>query len=129
MTVETSATVATIVLKNAPSAALDAFAPKPTAITEGQTEASAEVWSSVGGQYEAGIWEATPGSFTATRDGYHEVCQILSGRTTIEVAGEEPVELVAGDTLVMPSGWAGTWHVHETVRKTYVIIHEAAPAA
>jgi uncharacterized protein len=129
MTMETSATVATIVLKNAPSVALGDFTPKPTAITEGQTEASAGVWTSVNGQFEAGIWEATPGSFTATREGYHEICQILSGRTTIEVVGEESIELVAGDTLVMPSGWVGTWHVHETVRKTFVVINEAPPAA
>lgn len=120
--------VPSIVLKHATSAAVGEFKPKPTALTEGLEEASREVWSAAGGQFNAGIWEATPGSFTATRAGYHEVCQILSGRVTIEVEGEDPIELVAGDTFVTPSGWKGIWHVHETVRKTYVIIQEAAAA-
>lgn len=28
----------------------------------------------------------------------------------------------AGDLLVMPSGWRGVWHVHEPVRKVYVVV-------
>ena len=96
--------------------------PKPTAVTNGVLEASDSLWGRAG--LDVGYWECTPGRFTATRDGYTEICQILAGRVTIEVEGEEPVTLEAGDTLVMPSGWRGVWVVHETVRKLYVIVDD-----
>ncbi|SIO27614.1 hypothetical protein SAMN05443544_3738 [Agromyces cerinus subsp. cerinus] len=97
--------------------------PKPTAVTDGVLEASDSLWARAG--LDVGYWECTPGRFTATRDGYTEICQLLSGRVTIEVEGEETVALAAGDTLVMPSGWRGVWVVHETVRKLYVIVDDA----
>jgi uncharacterized cupin superfamily protein len=95
---------------------------KPTATTEGMAEASDSLWKRPG--LDVGYWECTPGRFTATREGYTEICQFLSGRVTIEVEGEEAVTLGAGDTLVMPSGWRGVWVVHETVRKLYVIVDD-----
>ncbi|HEY9366147.1 MAG TPA: cupin domain-containing protein [Agromyces sp.] len=97
--------------------------PKATAVTDGVFEASDSLWGRAG--LDVGYWECTPGRFTATRDGYTEICQILSGRVSIEVDGEAPVTLEAGDTLVMPSGWRGMWVVHETVRKLYVIVDDA----
>lgn len=76
-------------------------------------------WSADG--LETGIWEAGPGEFAATRVGYHEVCQILSGRATITEENGTVLELAAGDLFVTPAGWRGTWLVHETLRKVYVI--------
>ncbi len=26
-----------------------------------------------------------------------------------------------GDTAVFPRGWSGTWQIHETIRKLYVL--------
>ncbi|WP_082571080.1 cupin domain-containing protein [Agromyces sp. Root1464] len=98
--------------------------PKATAVTDGVLEASDSLWGRDG--LDVGYWECTPGRFTATRDGYTAICQLLSGRVSIEVDGEEPVTLEAGDTLVMPSGWRGVWVVHETVRKLYVIVDDVA---
>jgi uncharacterized cupin superfamily protein len=97
--------------------------PKPTALTEGQLEVADTLWAQ--GGLDVGYWECTPGRFTATRDGYTEICQFLAGRVTIEVDGEAPLTLGAGDTLVMPSGWSGVWDVHETVRKLYVTVDDA----
>jgi hypothetical protein len=115
---------ADIVLQtNAVLAPLGPQTAKSTSITAGQLEATREIWTSTDGQVEAGVWEATSGSFRAVREGYHEICQILAGRATIEVADREPFEISAGDTVVTPNGWSGTWHVHETIRKTYVIIN------
>jgi uncharacterized protein len=102
---------------------------KATTLDPGQTEALRPVWSSPDDTTETGIWEATPGRFTATREGYHEICQILAGRVTVIPDGAEPVELSAGDTLVTPEGWRGVWHVHETTRKQFVIVRTGAPAA
>ncbi|SFR70966.1 hypothetical protein SAMN05428970_1084 [Agromyces sp. CF514] len=107
---------------------LGARTPKPTATTDGVLEASATLWARAG--LDVGYWECTPGRFTATRDGYTEICQFLEGRVVIEVDGEAPITLGAGDTLVMPSGWRGVWHVLETVRKLYVTIDDTTdPAA
>ena len=101
-------------------AGLGAFAPKATALTEGMAEATLELWSA--DSLEVGVWEATPGTFTAVRDGYHEVCQILAGSVTITPEGGSAVRVGTGDTVVMPAGWKGLWEIHETVRKTYVVL-------
>ncbi|WP_111721059.1 cupin domain-containing protein [Homoserinimonas sp. OAct 916] len=104
--------------------ALGAHVAKPTATTEGLTEASLAVWSD--GRVDTGLWECTAGSFTAVREGYTEICTILSGRVTIEVDGSEPEDFGPGDIMVMPSGWAGIWHVHEPLRKHFTIVHDVA---
>jgi hypothetical protein len=115
----------TVLLRNAPIHAIGAFAPKPTSLTPGQSEGVLDVWTApgvAGGPVETGVWEADPGTFTATRDGYHEICYLLSGRVTLTEDGEQPLELTAGDLFVTPAGWSGTWHVHERVRKVFVIV-------
>lgn len=94
--------------------------PKPTSV-DGQTETSLDVWVSPDGHLETGIWECDPGTFTATREGYDEVATILSGRATVVDSTGVSTELAAGSVLVTPAGWAGTWTVHETMRKIYVI--------
>ena len=104
------------------AADLGPHAPKPTALTEGQTEASLSVWQE--GRVHTGLWECTAGDFTAERDGYTEICTILSGRVTIEVEGTEPEEFGPGDVMVMPSGWSGVWRVHEPLRKHFTTISD-----
>ncbi|WP_111721072.1 cupin domain-containing protein [Homoserinimonas sp. OAct 916] len=100
---------------------LGEFKTKPGALTEGVVERSASIWKNE--KIDTGDWEASPGSFPGKRDGYSEVAFITAGRATIEVEGQESRELVAGDVFVTPSGWAGVWHVHEPIRKHYVIIN------
>lgn len=105
---------------------LGAHAPKPTAVTEGLTEAGLPVWS--GGpnhRIETGLWECSAGDFTAERVGYTEICTILAGRVTVEVAGAEPQDFGPGDVMVMPSGWVGTWRVHEPLRKHFTTIQDS----
>lgn len=101
---------------------LPPHAPKPTATTEGLTESGASVWAA--GGIDTGLWECNVGSFTAKREGYTEICTILSGRVTLEVAGQEDEEFGPGDIMVMPSGWEGTWHVTEPLRKHYTTIQD-----
>lgn len=118
-------TIPTLAVHGTAGAELGPHAPKPTATTPGLTEASLSVWT--GGsddRIDTGLWECTPGTFTAERVGYSEICTILSGRVTIEVAGAEPEEFGPGDVMVMPSGWVGTWHVHEPLRKHYTTIQD-----
>jgi uncharacterized cupin superfamily protein len=99
---------------------LGTFSPKPTTTTDGQLERSGKVWGD--GNHETGVWEATVGSFTAVRDGYTEICYIMSGSVTVQADGEDAQKLSPGDILVMPSGWRGTWHVHEPIVKHFTII-------
>lgn len=112
-------------LSQAGTVELGPFLAKATATTPDVSEASLVLSSAA--EAEVGVWECTPGTFTARRDGYTEICQFLSGRVTVETTGGPSVTLSAGDTLVMPAGWEGTWHVHETVRKTYITVPVARP--
>lgn len=109
-------------VKAADQVDLGSFSAKPTTTTEGQRERAGTVWRD--GDHETGIWEATVGSFTAVREGYTEICYIISGRVTVRGDGEDAKEIAAGDILVMPSGWRGSWDVHEPVVKHYTIISD-----
>ncbi|MFF4757672.1 cupin domain-containing protein [Streptomyces sp. NPDC001292] len=107
-------------LADAASADLPPVTPKPTSTT-GQQETTRTLWQSPDGLVEVGVWECDPGHFTATREGYDEVCQVLTGSATVRTEGGADVELRPGATLTMPAGWRGTWQVHETLRKVYVV--------
>ncbi len=113
-------TAPTIILADAMAMDMPVGNPKATSL-DGQLESIVEIWTSEDGSLETGLWECTPGTFVARRDGYNEVAQILSGRATIK--GDDGVveELAAGSTFVTPAGWTGTWIVHETMRKLYVV--------
>jgi|SRR5690554_5865800 len=116
----------TVLLRSAPNTDLSGFLPKPTSIGDTVTEASEELWKDTGaGNVSTGIWEATPGRFSARRDGFHEICYLISGRATLTTDEGEAVEVGTGDLFVTPAGWVGTWEVHETVRKAYVIVGSA----
>jgi uncharacterized cupin superfamily protein len=72
------------------------------------------------GDSEVGVWECAPGPSRWVLE-THEFVQIVGGRMTVTVDGGEPVELGPGDAAVFPRGWSGTWEIHETLRKVYVI--------
>lgn len=98
---------------------------KPTSLT-GQHESTLVLWDDGSGS-SSGIWECEPGTFTATRDDFTEVCQIVSGRATVVGEDGTSAELAPGSLLILPQGWRGTWTVHETIRKTWVMV-TSAPA-
>lgn len=105
---------------------LGAFAPKPTSFSEGQVEASSELWSSVDGLTKIGVWECTPGRFSADRTKSSEICHVLSGSATVVgKQGTDARRIGPGDLLVLPLGWEGEWTIHEQLRKTYVITRKA----
>ncbi|MBC7281986.1 cupin domain-containing protein [Hoeflea sp.] len=101
---------------------LGAFAPKPTSFTDGQVEAAKELWASVDGMTKIGVWECTPGRFSADRTQSSEICHVLSGSATVEgKQGGDARRIGPGDLLVLPLGWEGEWTIHEQLRKTYVM--------
>ncbi|KNX42359.1 hypothetical protein ROTO_10570 [Roseovarius tolerans] len=109
------------------SVPLGAFADKPTSLTQGQTEASAVLWTSEEGRTKIGVWECTPGRFTADRSAAGEYCYILSGRATVTNAdGSGSRDIGPGDLLVLPQGWTGEWVIHEHMRKLFVLSADPA---
>ena len=100
--------------------------PKPTSISGGQVEAAKTLWKSGDGLLEVGVWECTPGRFTASRESNSETCHIVSGRVSLHDADGRTQEVGAGEVLVLPQGWSGEWTIHETTRKLYILHSEAA---
>lgn len=98
------------------------FAPKPTTFTEGQVEAAKQIWASENGITKMGVWECTPGRFSADRTKSSEICHVLSGSATVKGKhGGDKRRIGPGDVLVLPLGWEGEWTIHEQLRKTYVL--------
>ncbi|MEU1300181.1 cupin domain-containing protein [Streptomyces shenzhenensis] len=69
----------------------------------------------------SGIWESDPGSSRWEFLTRGEIIHVISGHMTVQRDGEDPVEVTAGTTAYFPIGWCGTWTVHETLRKVYVV--------
>lgn len=100
------------------------FAPKPTSIEGNQQEAAVALWTSANGKMESGVWECTPGRFTADRSQNAEICHLLTGRVTLHNSDGTSREIGAGEMFVLPLGWRGEWTIHEQTRKIYTMISE-----
>lgn len=101
---------------------LQAFAAKPTSFEGNQQEASVALFTSADGKVEIGLWECTPGRFTADRSASSEFCHCISGKIEMTHPDGTKVQLGAGDAIALPLGWNGEWRVIEQVRKLYVIM-------
>ncbi|MES2433241.1 MAG: cupin domain-containing protein [Pseudomonadota bacterium] len=101
---------------------LEPFTPKPTSFEGDQQEASTALFTSADGRVEIGVWECTPGRFTADRSASSEFCHFISGKIEMTHADGSKVQLGAGDAIALPLGWKGEWRVIERVRKLYVIM-------
>ena len=101
---------------------IGAFTPKPTSIEGDQQEATLPLWHSPDGKMETGIWECTPGRFTADRSDNAEICHLLSGRVTLHNGDGSAREIGAGEMFVLPLGWRGEWTIHEQTRKIYTMV-------
>ena len=101
---------------------LTVFTKKPTSVTEGQLEASKELWISADGRIKLGVWECTAGQFTADRSTTAEYCHVISGSALVENEVEQNIrEIKGGDLLVLPKGWKGKWTITEHMRKLYIL--------
>ena len=72
------------------------------------------------GGASSGVWVCSPGPSFWKLD-TNEFVHIIGGSMTVTPGGGESITLKAGDTMVFPRGWEGTWEIHETLRKLYVI--------
>ena len=69
----------------------------------------------------SGIWESDPGTSRWEFLTRGELIHVLSGRMTVRRDGDEAAEIAPGTTAYFPIGWCGTWTVHETLRKFFVV--------
>jgi uncharacterized cupin superfamily protein len=72
------------------------------------------------GKFFAGIWRSEIGKWRVSYT-EEEYCQILQGRSVIVDAAGNATPLSAGDSVVVPRGFVGTWEVIEPTQKIYVI--------
>ena len=71
---------------------------------------------------ETGVWECTPGRFTADRTKIAEICHLLTGRVTLHNGDGTSRDIGAGEMFVLPHGWRGEWTIHERTRKIYTMV-------
>jgi hypothetical protein len=114
----TTATPATPFLAAAHAAVLEDWGPLAEATGEPMHTTGLTLWSA--GDQEAGVWECTPGPSRWTLES-NEFVHILSGRMTVTPDGGEATEMSPGDSAVFPLGWTGSWQIHQTIRKLYVL--------
>jgi hypothetical protein len=97
---------------------LEDWGPLEEATGDPMQTSGVTTWSD--GDREVGVWECTPGpSYWKLET--NEAIHIVSGRMTCTPDGGEPRDIGPGDSAVFPRGWAGTWQIHETIRKLYVL--------
>lgn len=73
------------------------------------------------GEVQIGIWECTAGELHDDHGGeFDETMYMVSGRATVHGAHDE-FDLAPGVLWTTPRRWGSNWHVHQTVRKLYVI--------
>lgn len=82
---------------------------------------SRRIFASDDGRIVSGTWECEPGESAWDFSDRGEVIHVLSGRMTCEEKGGAATEVGPGTTAVFPIGWQGTWTIHETLRKVFVI--------
>ena len=73
------------------------------------------------------IWACGPGVFPRVKDKRGSFMYIISGDATIVDEDGTSHELTADSVLVLPFGWAGTWHIRKTIRKVYLHTTPAPP--
>ena len=73
------------------------------------------------GKILVAVYEAGPGKVYIDGAVYDEFVQILEGRLILNPDGGEPVEFKQGDSLVVPQGYKGYWHMPEKYRELIII--------
>ncbi|MDF2809860.1 MAG: cupin [Microvirga sp.] len=107
---------------------LGPYSAKKTTLTPGQVEAASTLWHSDDGNVSVGVWECTPGTFSAVRDTSSEICHLIFGRASLTSVDGFTSTYGPGDMIILPRGWRGEWTIIERARKLY-FIYANAPAS
>ena len=73
------------------------------------------------GKIMVAVYEAQPGTARIVDARYDEFVHILEGRLVLTVEDGEAFEFEQGDSLVVPKGFTGSWHMPEKYRELIVI--------
>ena len=73
------------------------------------------------GKILVAVYEAGPGRVYIDGAVYDEFVQILEGRLILTPDGGDAVEFKQGDSLVVPQGYKGYWHMPEKYRELIII--------
>ena len=85
----------------------------------------ANAYSDPGNAFHCGVWEGDVGSWRVAYTEY-EFCHVLAGLIRLHSDDGSEVTLQAGDSFVIPAGFAGLWEVLEPARKLYAIYEPQA---
>lgn len=87
-------------------------------------------WPLLDGNFATGIWAATPGHHRVIRDqATTEAFLILEGEIELSEDGTPaPRRFGAGDLVVFPPGFTGSWRTLSSVRKMYCTVQDAGGA-
>jgi uncharacterized cupin superfamily protein len=72
------------------------------------------------GMLLTGMFTCNPAKVDYTFVG-DESLHLMEGRITVEMEGGETVELKPGDVASFPKGARSVWHIHEPMKKFFVI--------
>lgn len=112
-------------LADVASAALEETGPPRVVLAGDPTTACAVIHEDA--DIEVGIWTVTPGTFGSIKHGVSESMHFIAGAGRIEHPDGSATIIAPGTVLHLHDGWEGTWHVTETVRKSYVIVRTPVP--
>ncbi len=108
-----------------PLPAAEVGAPAPDRVIAGSPRQEIRnVYADPTRRFFAGHWSATPGKWRVAYT-EHEFCHMLAGRVRVVSAAGLVSEFGAGDSFVVPAGFAGTWEVVEPATKLYAIYESA----
>ena len=122
----TDAMTPRIISFDSTNAEVSVSTPAPDKLLSGHPQHTARnFFSDTTGQFFAGVWESTPGRWRVSYT-ENEFCHITEGEVHIESTSGEVWSFEAGDSFVIPAGFAGAWHVTSPLRKLYVIFESAS---
>ena len=87
--------------------------------THGSPETASETYLD-NGYMSTGCWSCTPGSFPVSERTTTEAFHLLEGVAFLTNSDGSARRCTAGDTVVLPKGWSGSWDIIEPVKKIWV---------
>lgn len=73
------------------------------------------------GKIMVSVYEAEPGKVRIEGSLYDEYVYILEGRLILTPDGGDEYEFKKGDSLIVPKGYCGVWHMPEKYRELIVV--------
>jgi uncharacterized protein len=104
----------------------DYFLP-PEKLLSGNPKQS--VWlqyTDASGRFMTGIWHSEVGRWKVAYT-EEEYCHIMAGRSILTDTAGRAVAVKAGEDIVVPRGFIGTWEVVEPTTKRFVIYDTCEP--